>query len=102
MTLAGSSKTAPKILIVLGAEYSFHVKSILGYNNQVLVKVPSHELTIFDNFLTPQLSIVAPLSFMDCPQGTYANCMRYIFNQAQDFKYIALLCLPAVTIPDST
>ena len=28
--------------------------------------------------------------------------MRYIFNQAQDFKYIALLCLPAVRIPHST
>ena len=76
--------------------------SVSGYNDLVLAIVPSHELTIFYDFLTPQLSIVTPLSFMDCPQGTYANCMRCIFNQAQDFKYIALLCLPAVTIPHST
>ena len=47
--LAGSSKTAPKnfiFSIILGAKYSFYVKSIatfaptfLGYNNSVLVIV---------------------------------------------------------------
>ena len=43
--LDGSSKTAPRIFIfsiVLGAGYSFYVKSIatfLGYNNSVLVEV---------------------------------------------------------------
>ena len=49
MLLAGSSKTAPRILIfsiVLGAEYSSYLKSIvtyapafLGYNNLVLARV---------------------------------------------------------------
>ena len=47
--LAGSSKTAPRIFIfsiVMGAEYSFYLKSIatyapafLGYNNSVLARV---------------------------------------------------------------
>ena len=47
--LAGSSKTAPRIFmfsIVLGAEYSFYLKSIatyapafLGYNNSALARV---------------------------------------------------------------
>ena len=47
--LAGSSKTAPRIFIfsiVLGAEYSFYLKSFatyapafLGYNNSALARV---------------------------------------------------------------
>jgi hypothetical protein len=58
--LAGSSKTAPRILffsIDLGAKYSFYVKSIatytpqfLGYNNLVLAivdQVPTSFMLIF-------------------------------------------------------
>ena len=47
--LAGSSKTAPRILIfsiAMGADYSFYVKSIatyapafFGYNNSILARV---------------------------------------------------------------
>ena len=59
--LAGSSKTAPRIFvlsIVLGAEYSFYVKSngtyaptFFGYNNSVLEIVSHEDLTEFLNVL---------------------------------------------------
>ena len=59
--LAGSSKTAPRILIfsiVLGAKYSFYLKSIatyapafLGYNNSALARVlPLAVASIFPYF----------------------------------------------------
>ena len=57
--LAGSSKTAPRILIysiAMGADYSFYVKFIatyapafLAYNNSVLARV-AHLVIFFQSF----------------------------------------------------
>ena len=101
--LAGSSKTAPRILIfsiAMGAHYSFYVKSIatyapalLGYNNSVLARVTHH----FTFSQCKTNSFVDKFS-QKLHELKYMHINSYFFNlMGRQLLVKIALCVPKMT-----